>query len=63
MARLNVEIIHPKNELVNQIFAEMDRKYSGQKITPAAIDDIEREAARLREQFTCQRNARRSQHR
>lgn len=47
MARLNVEIIHPKNEQVNQIFAEMECKYNGKHLTPEAIDDMECEAARL----------------
>lgn len=47
MARLNVEIIHPKNEQVNQIFAEMERKYSGKQLTLETINEMEREAARL----------------
>lgn len=47
MARLNVEIIPPKNEQVNQIFAEMERKYSRKQLTPATLDEMEREAARL----------------
>lgn len=47
MARLNVEIIPPKNEQVNLIFAEMERKYSSKQLTPATIDEMEREAARL----------------
>ncbi len=47
MARLNVEVIHPKNEQVNQIFSEMERKYLSKPLTPEIIDEMEREAARL----------------
>ena len=47
MARLNVEIIPPKNEQVNQVFAEMERKYLSKPLTPAIIDEMEREAARF----------------
>lgn len=47
MARLNVEILPPKNEQVNQIFAEMERKYSRKPLTADTINEMEREAARL----------------
>ncbi len=47
MARLNVEIIPPKNEKVNQIFAQMEWKYCRKQLTPEIIDEMEREAARL----------------
>ncbi|EHF8256016.1 hypothetical protein ACP3TG_28125 [Phytobacter diazotrophicus] len=47
MARLNVEIIPPKNEQVNQIFAQMEWKYGRKPLTPEIIDEMEREAARL----------------
>lgn len=47
MARLNVEILPPKNEQVNQVFAEMERKYLSKPLTPAIIDEMERESARL----------------
>jgi hypothetical protein len=47
MARLNVEIINPKNADVNNIFAQIERKYAGCRLTPEAIAEMEREAARL----------------
>lgn len=47
MSRLNIEILPPKNEQVNQIFAEMERKYSSRALTAETIDEMEREAARL----------------
>lgn len=47
MARLNVEIIHPKNSEVNAILAEIERKYRYRPATPETVNDMEREAARL----------------
>ena len=47
MARLNLEIIHPNNADVNNIFASMERKYAGRAATPETIKEMEKEAARL----------------
>lgn len=47
MAKLSVEIIHPKNADVNRVLAEMERKYFGKKCTPETIVEMEKEAARL----------------
>lgn len=47
MAKLEVEIIPPKNADVNAIFSQMERKYASQPLTPVVIDEMEREAARL----------------
>jgi hypothetical protein len=40
MARLNVEIIPPKNEQVNQIFAQMEWKYCRKQLTPEIIGEM-----------------------
>ncbi|CAI1057221.1 Uncharacterised protein [Serratia ficaria] len=47
MARLNLEIIHPNNADVNNIFAMMERKYAGRPATAETIKEMEKEAARL----------------
>lgn len=47
MGRLNVEIIPPKNEQLNQTVSEIERKYANRPMTPDTIDEMEREAARL----------------
>ncbi|VXD05846.1 conserved hypothetical protein [Enterobacterales bacterium 8AC] len=47
MARLNVEITNPKNADVNNIFAQIERKYAGRRLTQETIAEMEREAARL----------------
>ncbi|EHT7064581.1 hypothetical protein KXR28_004101, partial [Escherichia coli] len=47
MARLNVEVIPPDSETMNEIFAEIERKYAHQPMTPKVIDEMQREAARL----------------
>lgn len=47
MARLNVEILNPKNHDVNAVLAEIERKYRNKAATPETISDMEREAARL----------------
>ncbi|OMQ22176.1 hypothetical protein [Serratia oryzae] len=47
MARLNVEVTNPLNADVNNIFAQMERKYAGRALTPEAIAEMEHEAARL----------------
>ncbi|ELF8196262.1 hypothetical protein RA906_005300, partial [Escherichia coli] len=47
MARLNVEVIPPDSETMNGIFAEIERKYAHQPMTPKVIDEMQREAARL----------------
>lgn len=47
MSRLNVQIIHPANADVNGALAEVERKYASKPATPAVIEEIEREAARL----------------
>lgn len=47
MARLNVEVITPSSEALNGIFAEIERKYAHQPLTPKVIDEMQREAARL----------------
>lgn len=40
MARLNVEVIPPDSETMNGIFAEIERKYAHQPMTPKVIDEI-----------------------
>ncbi|WP_324029282.1 hypothetical protein GC087_21410 [Pantoea sp. JZ2] len=47
MARLTVEIAHPKNAQVNAVLTEIERKYAFKPATPETIADMEREAARL----------------
>ncbi|MDE9575456.1 hypothetical protein L2106_18880 [Citrobacter portucalensis] len=47
MARLNVEVIPPDSESLNGIFAEIERKYARQPLTPKVIDEMQREATRL----------------
>nr|DAK64446.1 MAG TPA: hypothetical protein [Caudoviricetes sp.] len=47
MARLNVEVIPPDSEALNGIFAEIERKYARQPLTPKVIDEMQREATRL----------------
>ncbi|EFH2948628.1 hypothetical protein GL620_02670 [Escherichia coli] len=47
MARLNVKVIPPDSETMNGIFAEIERKYAHQPMTPKVIDEMQREAARL----------------
>ncbi|HHN9572418.1 TPA: hypothetical protein ACP624_004991 [Escherichia coli] len=47
MARLNVEVIPPDSEVLNGIFAEIERKYALQPLTPKVIDEMQREATRL----------------
>lgn len=47
MARLNVEVIPPNNEQINQVIDQISWKYSRKPLTPQVIDDLEREAARL----------------
>lgn len=47
MAKLSVEIIHPKNADVNGVLAEIERKYAGKRVTPETIAEVEKEAARL----------------
>lgn len=47
MARLNVQIIEPRNADVNAVLAEIERKYRGKAATQETIADMEREAARL----------------
>lgn len=47
MARLNVEVIPPDSEVLNGIFAEIERKYARQPLTPKVIDEMQREATRL----------------
>ena len=47
MARLNVEVIPPDGAALNGIFAEIERKYSGQPLTQKVVDEMQREAARL----------------
>lgn len=47
MARLNVEVIPPDGEALNGIFAEIERKYAHQPLTPKVIDEMQREAATL----------------
>ncbi|ENF7012392.1 hypothetical protein ABR013_004869 [Escherichia coli] len=47
MARLSVEVIPPDSETMNEIFAEIERKYAHQSMTPKVIDEMQREAARL----------------
>ncbi|EPT4022354.1 hypothetical protein ACVQMG_000513 [Enterobacter roggenkampii] len=47
MPRLNVEVIPPSGEQLNQIFAELSRKYASQPLTRKVIAEMEREGARL----------------
>ncbi|EMQ2227353.1 hypothetical protein WAS61_004711 [Citrobacter freundii] len=47
MARLNVEVIPPNNEQINQVIDQISWKYSRKPMTLQVIDDLEREAARL----------------
>lgn len=47
MARLNVEIIEPRNADVNAVLVEIERKYRHKTATPETIAEMEREAARL----------------
>ncbi|HID4048082.1 TPA: hypothetical protein ACXE9F_004615 [Pluralibacter gergoviae] len=47
MAKLNVEIIPPRNADVNAIFSQIERRYAKRPLTPETIDEMEREAARL----------------
>ena len=47
MAKLSVEIIHPKNADVNGVLAEVERKYARKPATAEVINEMEREAARL----------------
>ncbi|WP_413503904.1 hypothetical protein [Serratia grimesii] len=47
MSKLSLEIIHPNNADVNNIFAMMERKYAGRTATQETIKEMEKEAARL----------------
>ncbi|WP_333602635.1 hypothetical protein [Atlantibacter hermannii] len=47
MARLKVEITPPENKDVDAVLADVERKFAGKPATPAVIEEIEREAARL----------------
>ncbi|KAB0554592.1 MULTISPECIES: hypothetical protein [Enterobacterales] len=47
MARLNVEVIPPDSEQVNQVFDWIEQKYARLPVNPRNIDEMEREAARL----------------
>ncbi|BDH45743.1 hypothetical protein TUM12370_17870 [Salmonella enterica subsp. enterica serovar Choleraesuis] len=47
MAKLNVEVIPPDNEQINQVFDWIGSKYRRMPVTPKVIDEMEREAARL----------------
>lgn len=47
MARLNVEVTPPDSKALNGIFAEIERKYAHQPLTPKVIDEMQREATRL----------------
>lgn len=47
MSRLNVEVIPPNNEQINQVFDWIEQKYHRKPITPQNVDEMEREAARL----------------
>lgn len=52
MARLNVEVIPPSTEQINQVIDEISRKYAGKPLTPQIESDLQREAARLVRRFT-----------
>ncbi|MDR0806077.1 MAG: hypothetical protein LBN41_04910 [Enterobacteriaceae bacterium] len=52
MARLNIEVIPPNNEQINQVIDEISRKYAHKPLTPQIEDDLQREAARLVRRFT-----------
>jgi len=47
MVRLKVEITPPENKDVDAVLADVERKFAGKPATPAVIEEIEREAARL----------------
>ena len=52
MARLNVEVIPPSNEQINQVIEEISRKYARKPLTPQIEGELQREAARLVRRFT-----------
>lgn len=52
MARLNIEVIPPNNEQLNQVIDEISRKYAHKSLTPQIEEDLQREAARLVRRFT-----------
>jgi hypothetical protein len=52
MARLNIEVIPPNNEQINQVIDEIRRKYAHKSLTPQIEEDLQREAARLVRRFT-----------
>ncbi len=47
MARLNVEVIPPNNDKINQVIDEITRKYARRPLTPKVEEELQREAARL----------------
>ena len=47
LARLNVELIEPRNADVNAVLVDIERKYRHKAATPETIADMERKAARL----------------
>ncbi|HCK7147370.1 TPA: hypothetical protein N0X30_004601 [Enterobacter roggenkampii] len=52
MARLNVEVIPPSNEQINQVIEEISRKYARKPLTPQIEGELQSEAARLVRRFT-----------
>lgn len=52
MARLNIEVIPPSNEQINQVINEISRKYSCKPLTPQIESELQREAAQLVRRFT-----------
>ena len=52
MPRLNIEVIPPSNEQINQGIDEISRKYARKPLTPQIEDALQREAARLVRRFT-----------
>lgn len=47
MPRLNIEVIPPNNEQLNQVIEEISRKYANKPLTPQIESELQREAARL----------------
>lgn len=52
MARLNIEVIPPSNEQINQVIAQISWKYSRKPLTPQIESELQREAAKLVRRFT-----------